>query len=228
AMKERRYAIPAAPPGTRPDLGGMSCRWDPIPATRGVIVSLLVAPSTHGDPAFRSMIEGLLAELEASADVARPVPVNAPGVGWPPPGVELEARAARRRGENLFLRRLRVFGATLVAYALMRGGVRLGGFDPARYRQEVVENSDYRKYDDNLRMTLDCTPGIADRIEQRLEQAAREGIASFGIHRQPAAIMTCIVPSISESNHVHFIDGAAGGYALAARRLKTGSGAAPD
>jgi hypothetical protein len=28
------------------------------------------------------------------------------------------------------------------------------------------------------------------------------------------------VPSISESNHVHFVDGAAGGYALAARRLK--------
>ena len=33
--------------------------------------------------------------------------------------------------------------------------------------------------------------------------------------------MTCIVPSIAESNHVHFVDGAAGGYALAARRLKT-------
>ena len=32
--------------------------------------------------------------------------------------------------------------------------------------------------------------------------------------------MTCIVPSITESNHVHFVDGAAGGYALAAKRLK--------
>jgi hypothetical protein len=40
------------------------------------------------------------------------------------------------------------------------------------------------------------------------------------MHRQPAAIMTCIVPSITESNHVHFIDGAAGGYALAAQKLR--------
>jgi len=33
--------------------------------------------------------------------------------------------------------------------------------------------------------------------------------------------MTCIVPSIADSSHVHFVDGASGGYALAAKRLKT-------
>jgi hypothetical protein len=96
----------------------------------------------------------------------------------------------------------------------------VGGFDPAVYRRTVVENSDFRKYDDCLRMTLDCTPGLADRIEQRLERAAGENIARFGLHRQSAALMTCIVPSIAENNHLHFVDGAAGGYAMAARQLK--------
>ena len=69
-------------------------------------------------------------------------------------------------------------------------------------------------------MTLDCSPALADRIERRLTKAATDKVARFGLHRQPSAIMTCIVPSISESTHVHFVDGAAGGYALAARRLK--------
>ncbi|HKW80351.1 MAG TPA: DUF3095 domain-containing protein [Casimicrobiaceae bacterium] len=220
AMKAGRYALPAAPPGTRPDLSGLSCRWNDIPATHGVIISLLVVPVQHGDPAFRDLIETLLRELEASAEVARPVPDNAPGVGWPPPGLELEARASRRRGESLFLRRLRVMADTLLAYAVLASGVRVGGFDPATYRRQVVENSDFRKYDDNLRMTLDCTPALADRIEQRLAQAERDNIVRYGIHRQPAAIMTCIVPSITESNHVHFVDGAAGGYAVAAQRLR--------
>ena len=32
--------------------------------------------------------------------------------------------------------------------------------------------------------------------------------------------MTCIVPSHSERDHVHFVDGAAGGYAMAAAMLK--------
>ena len=120
------------------------------------------------------------------------------------------------------MRRVRVTLETLIAYIVMRFGIRFSGFDPAVYRRDVVENSDFRKYDDNLRMTLDCTPALADSIEKRLEQAEAARIARFGIHRQPAAIMTCIVPSIAESNHVHFVDGGAGGYALAARRLKLG------
>ena len=223
AMKEGRFAVPPAAPGTRPDLSGLSCRWDDIPAAHGLILSLVVAPVTHGDPAFRALVQDLLADLEASSDVARPVPDEAPGVSWPPPGVDLEARASRQVGESFFFRRLKVLIGTLIAYVIMKLGVRVGDFDPARYRREVVENSDFRKFDDNLRMTLDCTPAVADRIEKRLSAARTANIARFGLHRQPAAIMTCIVPSIFESDHVHFVDGAAGGYALAAQQLKLGA-----
>ena len=212
----------AAAPGERPDLTGLSCRWNDIAATRGVIVSLLVMPVTHGDPAFRSTLEDLLHELETSAEVAPTVPGSGLTAGWPPAGAELEARASRRRGESLLLRRIHVLVQTLLSYTVFRTGMRVGDFDPAVYRRQVVENSDFRKYDDNLRMTLDCTPALADRIEQQLAKAARENIVRFGMHRQPAAIMTCIVPSITESNHVHFVDGAAGGYALAAQRLRAG------
>ena len=78
-------------------------------------------------------------------------------------------------------------------------------------------------------MTLDCTPDLADEIEQRLAQAWLDNVARFGLHRQSAALMTCIVPSITESNHFHFVDGAAGGYALAARQMKGDTPAtAPD
>jgi hypothetical protein len=220
AMRDAKYAVPAAGAGVRPDLTGMSCRWNDIPATRGLIVSLLVAPVINGDASFRTLIEGLLRELETSPEVARPVPDGAPGVGWPPPGLDLEARASRKAGESLGLRRFRVAVETMIAYLVMRFGIRIGGFDPAIYRHDVVQNSDFRKYDDNLRMTLDCTAQLADRIEQKLKHAETEGIARYGMHRQSNAIMTCIVPSISQSNHVHFVDGAAGGYALAARRLK--------
>jgi hypothetical protein len=194
AMKAGRFTLQAAEPGERPDLTGLSCRWNDIPAVHGLIVSLLVTPVMQGDPAFRAVVEALLAELET--------------------------RTSRPRGESLPVWRLRVLFRTLLSYIVMRTGMRVGEFDPAVYRREVVENSDFRKYDDNLRMTLDCTPAVADRIEQRLDRAQRDNIVRFGIHRQPAAIMTCIVPSITESNHVHFIDGAAGGYALAAQRLR--------
>jgi hypothetical protein len=192
------------------------------------MLSLVVAPVRQGDPAFRRLVEALLADLEGNPELTRPVPDGAPGVGWPPPGLELEARASRRRGERRWVARLRVALATLLAYVVMRLGVRVGGFDPATYRRQVVENSDFRKYDDNLRMTLDCTPGLADRIEESLRGAAASGIVKFGTHRQSAAIMTCIVPSISAGDHFHFVDGAAGGYASAARQLKQSSAVAAD
>jgi hypothetical protein len=220
AMKAGNFAIPPAAAGTRPDLSGLSCRWNDIPATRGLILSLVVAPIQHGAPAFRTLVEGLLAELENSPDVARPVPDGAPDVGWPPPGLDLEARASRGKGESFAARRWRLLWETLLAYAVMKSGIRVPGFDPSVYRRQVVENSDFRKFDDNLRMTLDCTPALADRVEKRLREARAAKVARFGMHRQPAAIMTCIVPSVSASNHVHFVDGAAGGYALAAKQMK--------
>ena len=109
---------------------------------------------------------------------------------------------------------------TLFAYLIMRFGISVGGFVPKTYMQQVVENSDFRKYDDGLRMILDCTPELERALTQRLAQAASAGIARYGLHRQDAAMMTCFTPSALRSDHVHFIDGARGGYASAATALK--------
>jgi hypothetical protein len=109
---------------------------------------------------------------------------------------------------------------TLFAYLVMRFGIRVGGFVPKTYVQQVVENSDFRKYDDGLRMVLDCTPQLEHELAQRLQAAAARGIARYGLHRQDAAMMTCFTPSALRSDHVHFIDGARGGYASAATALK--------
>jgi hypothetical protein len=53
-----------------------------------------------------------------------------------------------------------------------------------------------------------------------LDEAAAKGDVLYGLHLQDEALMTCVVPSVLASNHMHFVDGAGGGYALAARQLK--------
>jgi hypothetical protein len=231
AFSERRlkrgdFAVVAAPPGTRPDLTGLSCRWQEMPATHGVVLSLIVVPVADKDPAaFRRLVEKVLSYAGKANQAGTPVPEHGPVLGWPPQGLDLEARASRRPGGSLLLRRVALFGRSLFDFLVMRIGIRLGRFDPARYRREVVENADFRKYEDGLRMTLDCTPELADRIEARLAMAAEAGFARYGLHRQDAAIMTCIVPSVQQGNHVHFIDGADGGYAAAAAALKASADA---
>src|SRR6266571_995364 len=219
AMKRGEFAVPAAAPGTQPDLTGLSCRFEEIPSVRGVILSVLVVPSRGGDPAgFRKLIEDIIALVERSPDAGRPVPSGGPPLRWPPAGVEFEARAAR--GGPLFKRRAFVLANTLFAYLVMRFGIKVGGFVPKTYVQQVVENSDFRKYDDGLRMILDCSPELERALTQRLAAAASSGIARYGLHRQDAAMMTCFTPSALRSDHVHFIDGASGGYASAATALK--------
>ena len=104
----------------------------------------------------------------------------------------------------------------------MRFNITVGSFIPAKYTRELIDNSDFRKFDDALRMVLDCTPELADEIEQHLKECAAKGIVRFGTHRQQAAMMTCFTPSPTSSNHVHFIDGAMGGYAMAASAMKEG------
>jgi hypothetical protein len=219
AMKRGEFSVAMAPPGTQPDLTGLSCRFEEIPAVRGLILSVLVVPAGGADPvAFRELIEDVIALVERSPDAGRPVPPGGPAIRWPPAGAELEARAAR--GGSLLRRRALVLANGLFAYLVMRFGISVGGFVPKTYVQQVVENSDFRKYDDGLRMILDCTPELENALAQRLAAAASAGIIRYGLHRQDAAMMTCFTPSALRSDHVHFIDGARGGYASAATALK--------
>ncbi len=219
AMKRGEFAIGVAPSGTQPDLTGLSCRFEEIPSARGVILSVLVVPARNADTgAFRKVIEDIIALVERSPDAGRPVPPGGPPLRWPPAGVDFEARA--RRGGSLLRRRAGVLAHTLFAYVVMRFGISVGGFVPKTYVRQVVENSDFRKYDDGLRMILDCTPELERALTQRLAQAASAGIVRYGLHRQDAAMMTCFTPSALRSDHVHFIDGARGGYASAATVLK--------
>jgi hypothetical protein len=219
AMKRGEFAVPKAPPGTQPDLSGLSCRFEEIPATRGLILSVLVMPEQGADSdGFRQLIEQIIALVERTPEAGRPVPAGGPPLRWPPVGAELEARA--KRGGSLLKRRIHVMAHTLVAYLIMRFDIKLGGFAPKTYIQQVVENSDFRKYDDGLRMILDCTPELAQALTRLLAAAASTGIARYGLHRQDAAMMTCFTPSALRNDHVHFIDGARGGYASAATALK--------
>ncbi len=148
------------------------------------------------------------------------MPQELPRLRWPPQGLDLEARAQRRTGESLVWRKAKLLVWTLLGVLIMRFNVKVGRFEPKKYARELVENSDFRKFDDTLRMVIDCTPALADEIEQFLKTAAAAGTVRFGLHRQDKAMMTCFTPSPIHSNHVHFIDGALGGYTAAATALK--------
>jgi Protein of unknown function (DUF3095) len=219
-MKAGRYAVAPAPPGTRPDLTGLSCRWSPIEARHGEILSVIAVPGPNaGGKKFEKLVSDVLLLAGKQDRGGHPVPAEGPVVSMSTIGSEYEARMSSAKGQRL-KRKLVILWECLVIFVLNALNLKVRGFDMRFYRRDVAQNSDFRKFDDGLKMTVDLSTVQSKQIEERLEEASIKGICMFGIHRQNSALMTCIVPSVLTRDHVHFVDGASGGYAMAASQLK--------
>lgn len=219
-MKAGEFAVDRGPPGARPDLDGLSCRWNPVPAQRGQIVSLIALPA---DPArldeFRALVSAVVAVANRGGGTGSPLPAEGPKPVLSFAGVapEVAARGDRRAPWKM---RLKVMVAILLTRFLYVTGIPLGGFTAAGYAAGVAANSDFRKFDDGLKMTIDIdATGLAE-VKRLLDRAAADGICRHGLHAQSSAIVTCLVPDFMQRDHMHFVDGAEGGYARAAQALK--------
>jgi hypothetical protein len=218
-MKLGHFSVSPSPPGLHPDLAGLSCRYAPIRSEQGVVLSVIVLPVGEPDVDFSRLAARLLARLSRSDNEGRPVPAEGPTPALDPRSFDLEARAIR--GE---LSRAAALAKTWVlanfSWLVLRFRVRVGAFVPEHYLRQTALNTDFRKFDDGLKLTVDCSLETADQIEHDLAAAHARGICVYGTHRQNQALMTCLVPSPMRDDHVHFVDGAAGGYASAAIMLK--------
>lgn len=219
-MKAGDFAVERSPPGARPDLDGLSCRWNPVPARRGQIVSLIALPA---DPArrdeFRALVAAVVAVAGRGGGTGSPLPAEGPRPALSFAGVapEVAARGDRRARWKM---RLKIVGTIILLRLLFATGLRLGGFSAAGYAASVAANSDFRKFDDGLKMTIDIdAEGLAE-VRRLLDRAAAAGICRYGLHAQSSAIVTCLVPDATQRDHMHFVDGADGGYARAAQALK--------
>lgn len=221
-MKQNRFAVDVAQPGARPDLTGLSCRWKPIDNTLGCILSLIVGPADGSESgAYDRLVGQVIGLFDTDGRGSHPIPEQGPDFGWPPKGLDLEARAAAaedKRGKEKF--KIAVISA--IGWILFKTGWKTRTFDPVRYRRMTGLNTDFRKFDDVLRMTVDCSPQTLAQAKAMLETAKADGTIRYGLYEQDAAIMTCIVPSVETDDHLHFLDGASGGYALAAKMMKAG------
>jgi hypothetical protein len=133
-------------------------------------------------------------------------------------GINREVNATAPEGKRLRQKLFILLQIGLTVF-LHEFGITFAHFNARRYKKDVSGNSDFRKFDDGLKMTIDVDAVHLARIEMLLKQAQQEGVARYGLHRQSSALMTCFVPTPLSRDHMHFIDGAAGGYAVAASQI---------
>jgi Protein of unknown function (DUF3095) len=211
------YALPPAPRGALPDLSGLSCRWGVAPAKFGLVLSVILSPRGD-DPRYPTLVEEVVRMALDSEGAERPVTLGRLGVATPAKAIALEASAIKASGASGLAARFKAATGYALGVTFHTFKLKAGKFDAAVYAADVAANADFRKFDDGLRMTLDCSPAFADALEAKL--AAAEDYSNWGLFRQKSAQITCIVPSITERDHVHFVDGADGGYTMAATAMK--------
>jgi hypothetical protein len=216
-----------------PDLEGLSCRWEPLTPKNGKMMTLMVQGR---DPGTEGRLLGTV--LAAIGDIlGDPLSAHAPAspqsmrFRWPPRGLRLEALASKGKA-SLAKAYRKALISSLIQFVLERFNLKAGSYDAPVYRDELRANTDFRKYDGMFRAVLDVSPEQAARIERYLEDEYKAGRLVYGVQLADAALMTCLVFNLAQSEHVHFVDGAEGGFAMAARgfkaRLREASGAGPS
>lgn len=200
---------------------GFECRWQPLDAQRGEVLTLLVR-ATDPDPdvqsaTYRAVLVGVEAILHRDG---RPVSEGNLELARNANKFDAEAtlQSGATSGFGFWQRKTKARALTAVGRFLLARKMDALGFPGSRYLQQVVENTDFRKFDDMLRMVLDVS---AEERTQILELLERTPGVVFGHHSAKAALMTCVIRQ-HDQDHFHFVDGADGGYAMAAKKLKAG------
>ncbi len=201
-----------------PDLSDLSCRWNPIPNKRGVILSVLVeADSKNSQEIYQQVLAKINSIFQGKLEDANPVNIELSSYKGIGETSQTEKRMHKSTFSFGFIMR---FLEIILSILIFKFKFPIPFFDTKKYSNSMKSHSDYRKFDDMLRMIIDCNLEQAQKLEEFLDAEYKQGKLFYGIHKSVDCLMTCFVPSTKQGGHIHFIDGGDGGYAMAAKQLK--------
>ncbi|WP_024852215.1 DUF3095 domain-containing protein [Hydrogenovibrio kuenenii] len=217
------YQLPADTP-SEADFSGFECRWNQIPSPKQVTFSLLVKSRLPEQKVTLTLYQRLtdkIEELLGDRVEHHPLSTGNLSLSFDSDKLKAETRA-KSFHHSLWFRlktAIRIRLENLVGVYWMQTHKEVDGFDWGNYKSDLIENSDYQKLDDNFKTVLSCDLSSLQALLAWLEEQYQAGILFYGCHQADAAVITCLVEKTG-TDHVHFVDAADGGYAMAAKQLK--------
>lgn len=217
-IKTGKYLIPSSSaPADFDVLAGLSCRWAPIPNTQGVIASVIIKLLTE-DPEFLDKtlkaIDQIVKFDSPEANPVKPQVLSGEKLirsSW----IEAGFQVLGTKWKHF----IKILLISTIARLLDLGIIKIANIDIKKYRLSLASHSDYRKFDEIVRMVIDISEQKLKTLASFLETQRKNKTLVYGIHESPNALMTCFVQNM-EQDHLHFIDGGDGGYTLAAKQMK--------
>ncbi|MEW6493341.1 MAG: DUF3095 domain-containing protein [Cyanobacteriota bacterium] len=206
------------------DFSGLECRWQDIPSKYGETVSLIVKSisdqSDFNNIIYKELLEQILL-LYGGEDYINPVAQENLNLAFSYKYLraETQLRANSSKSWHKWLYFSQIFLENILGWLLMTYKIKLLGCNWGTYKQNAIATTDYRKFDDTLKMVIVGNKAQREKLTSYLEKNYKKGKLVYGLHTSDRALMTCLVFQ-RHGRQVHFIDGADGGYALAAKEMK--------
>lgn len=214
-VKNEQYRFDYEPkPEDGLDLSGMQCRWDKIgpPEMNQEVVTLLVCA-----PAGRKQA-ALFAKVMEHVDgiygpFPRRQPISVPRLIWKTTFKKMEMEMLVRKG------RINVLGLVASWIAWLSGYVYFRTSRGRNYLNSLVEMSDTLVIDGKINTVITGSPQQRGQLQRALDEMEAAQEIFYGLHVSSESVMSCYVHDLKDG-HIHFVDGAEGGYTKAAGMLK--------
>ncbi len=196
------------------DLSGMQCRWDRIkpPDDTFEVVSLIVMARSgvKQSIAFKRVMDSV-DTIFGAPQVRKPISVGKLKLKATLAKIGLEMRA--RMGGFKLLYLLTNWLKTILGYFYFK--TKKGKV----YLHNLVELSDTLVIDGKINTVISGTAHQRELLEAALKKIELDGEILYGMYTSKESVMSCYVRDLDDK-HVHFVDGAEGGYTKAAGVIK--------
>jgi len=222
---DNAYLIEDSGDDAMADFEGFQCRWREIPSPHEEVVAMLVQALEHPEKSQQAIYSELYTTFTAvygSNENHHPVREELMQLEHSLQGLSTEL-GVQTAGKSLAQRlsyRLYLNIRTNIGGWIMESGIKRAAAWWGRYKKNFIANTDRRKFDDALRMVVSGSIHQREQFTAYLEAQHQAGYLVYGLHSATASLATCLVRDFN-TDHVHFLDAANGGYALAARQMKT-------
>ncbi|CAH0184164.1 DUF3095 family protein [Pedobacter sp. Bi36] len=196
------------------DLSGMQCRWDKIepPENSDEVVTLIIIASeiTQQAAVFSKVIHHL-DQIYGTSEKRQPISVSKLifKTSFNSLGKEMKHRIGKIKLFELIKSWLiNIYGH--IYFRTERG---------KKYLKQLVEMSDTLVIDGRINTVITGTAQQRLTLEKALNQLEKNNEILYGLYVSGESIMSCYVRDL-EDDHIHFVDGADGGYTQAAGILK--------
>ncbi len=206
------------------DFSGLECRWQDIPSKRGEIVSLIVMATSQSSEINNKVYQEVIEKIQAiygSEDCLNPVTEEYLKLDFSYKNLKSETiiRSSSSSISHKSLYFIKIMLENLLGWFLITFKIKFSDIEWGTFKETIITATDYKKFDDMLRMVIAGDEAQRKKLNSYLAKNYRKGKLVYGLHISDRALMTCLVFE-RNSRHVHFVDGADGGYAAAAKAMK--------